>query len=71
MFHRQVVTPSCKLNHCSTQLCRECFYEALEHEVHQTIIANALFQPGERVAVAASGVHATGYRVPVFCQCIC
>ena len=37
------------------QLCRECFYAALEEEVHQTILANSLFSPGERVAVAASG----------------
>ncbi|KAK9835217.1 hypothetical protein WJX81_006428 [Elliptochloris bilobata] len=37
------------------QLCRECFYAALESEVHETIVANELFQPGERVAVAASG----------------
>ena len=37
------------------QLCRECFYSALEEEVHQTIVANRLFRSGERVAVAASG----------------
>ena len=39
----------------TAQLCRECFYKALEAEVHETIVANELFQPGERVAVAASG----------------
>lgn len=37
------------------QLCRECFYAALEDEVHQTITGARLFRPGERVAVAASG----------------
>jgi cytoplasmic tRNA 2-thiolation protein 1 len=37
------------------QLCRDCFYLALEEEVHQTIIQSNLFSPGERVAVAASG----------------
>ncbi|KAL4421680.1 hypothetical protein ABPG77_001221 [Micractinium sp. CCAP 211/92] len=37
------------------QLCRECFYAALEEEVHQTITGARLFRPGERVAVAASG----------------
>ncbi|KAI3423993.1 hypothetical protein D9Q98_009826 [Chlorella vulgaris] len=37
------------------QLCRECFYTALEAEVHETITAARLFRPGERVAVAASG----------------
>lgn len=36
-------------------LCRECFYTALEEEVHQTIVSNNLFKPGERVALAASG----------------
>ena len=37
------------------QLCRECFYAALEQEVHQTIVGARLFRPGERVALAASG----------------
>lgn len=37
------------------QLCKECFYQCLEDEVHETIVSNALFKPGERVAVAASG----------------
>jgi len=36
-------------------LCRECFYAALEDEVHQTIVTNNLFKPGEKVALAASG----------------
>ncbi|EIE20833.1 adenine nucleotide hydrolase [Coccomyxa subellipsoidea C-169] len=39
----------------SEQLCKTCFYAALEDEVHQTIIKHKLFSPGERVAVAASG----------------
>jgi len=37
------------------QLCRDCFYRAFEEEVHETITQNKLFQPGERIAVAASG----------------
>ena len=37
------------------QLCRECFYTALEAEVHETITRCALFRRGERVAIAASG----------------
>lgn len=37
------------------QLCKECFYQCLEDEVHHTIISNNLFKPGERVAIAASG----------------
>lgn len=35
--------------------CRECFFEAFELEVHQTIIDQKLFQPGDRVAIAVSG----------------
>lgn len=37
------------------QLCKECFYAALEDEVHQTVVSNALFSPGEVVALGASG----------------
>ncbi|XP_060114190.1 cytoplasmic tRNA 2-thiolation protein 1 [Heteronotia binoei] len=36
-------------------LCRECFVAAFEAEVHGTIVAARLFQPGETVAVGASG----------------
>lgn len=36
-------------------LCRDCFYEALEGEVHETITRHRLFKRGERVALAASG----------------
>lgn len=36
-------------------MCRECFFKALEEEVHQTITSNSLFKRGERVALAASG----------------
>ncbi|KIY98065.1 hypothetical protein MNEG_9896 [Monoraphidium neglectum] len=32
-----------------------CFYQALEDEVHRTIVSSRLFTRGERVAVAASG----------------
>lgn len=38
------------------QLCRACFYEVFEEEVHQTIIANRLFKAGEKVAIGASGM---------------
>lgn len=37
------------------QLCKPCFYAALEDEVHTTITDGKLFRPGEVVAVAASG----------------
>lgn len=37
------------------KLCRACFIDVFETEIHQTIIANSLFQRGERVAIGASG----------------
>jgi cytoplasmic tRNA 2-thiolation protein 1 len=36
-------------------ICKECFFNVFEEEIHQTIITNNLFKPGERVAIAASG----------------
>jgi len=36
-------------------LCRECFFNALEEEVHETIVSNNLFKAGEKLALAASG----------------
>ncbi|EAW08263.1 putative PP-loop ATPase superfamily protein [Aspergillus clavatus NRRL 1] len=37
------------------KLCRSCFLEIFETEVHETITASSLFYPGERVAIGASG----------------
>ncbi|KAF5462185.1 hypothetical protein F2P56_018215 [Juglans regia] len=37
------------------QICRECFYEVFEEEIHQVIVENQLFKPGERIAIGASG----------------
>lgn len=36
-------------------LCRSCFAAAFEAEVHDTIVSAGLFQPGETVAIGASG----------------
>ncbi|XP_022704773.1 cytoplasmic tRNA 2-thiolation protein 1-like [Varroa jacobsoni] len=36
-------------------LCKECFFEAFEEEIHWTITTFKLFNPGEYVAIAASG----------------
>eukprot|EP00047_Mylnosiga_fluctuans_P012523 m.26567 g.26567 ORF g.26567 m.26567 type:complete len:385 (-) comp4308_c0_seq1:473-1627(-) len=36
-------------------LCRECFFVVFEDEVHETIIRNKLFAPGDVVAIGASG----------------
>ncbi|XP_059474798.1 cytoplasmic tRNA 2-thiolation protein 1 [Neocloeon triangulifer] len=38
-----------------TALCKECFFEAFETEVHHTITSGNLFQPEQVVAIAASG----------------
>lgn len=37
------------------RLCKLCFISTFEQEVHETIVAYALFQPGERIAIGASG----------------
>jgi cytoplasmic tRNA 2-thiolation protein 1 len=37
------------------KLCKPCFIAVFEHEIHTTITRNALFRPGERVAIGASG----------------
>ena len=36
-------------------ICKECFFEAFESEVHQTIHTNKLFERGETIAIGASG----------------
>lgn len=47
-------------------LCKSCFLEALEEEVHQTIVSNDLFRPGERVAIGASGGKVSCLCLSVF-----
>ncbi|OJJ47774.1 hypothetical protein ASPZODRAFT_15220 [Penicilliopsis zonata CBS 506.65] len=37
------------------KLCRNCFLEVFETEVHETIMSTKLFYRGERVAIGASG----------------
>lgn len=37
------------------KLCKGCFVTVFETEIHNTITANLLFSPGERVAIGASG----------------
>ncbi|TYH17461.1 hypothetical protein ES288_A05G193400v1 [Gossypium darwinii] len=37
------------------QICRECFYAVFEEEIHQVILENQLFKPGDRIAIGASG----------------
>ncbi|KAI5955134.1 CTU1 [Candida jiufengensis] len=37
------------------KLCKECFYKVFETEIHNTIVSNNLFQPGDKIAIGASG----------------
>ncbi|KAL6717614.1 cytosolic thiouridylase subunit Ctu1 [Lecanora helva] len=37
------------------KLCKDCFISIFETEIHKTITASRLFQPGEKIAVGASG----------------
>ncbi|KAN0071451.1 hypothetical protein V8E54_010047 [Elaphomyces granulatus] len=37
------------------KLCKACFLEIFETEIHETITSNSLFFPGERIAIGASG----------------
>lgn len=37
------------------KLCKPCFLEIFESEVHETITSTSLFYPGERIAIGASG----------------
>lgn len=39
----------------SEPYCKVCFFEAFEREIHETIVNEQLFKPGETIAVAASG----------------
>jgi cytoplasmic tRNA 2-thiolation protein 1 len=45
-------------------LCKECFFNAFELEIHETIVRSNLFQRGEKVAIAASGGN-------IKCQFVC
>jgi cytoplasmic tRNA 2-thiolation protein 1 len=38
------------------QVCKPCFFEVFETEVHHTITENGgIFKPGDKVAIGASG----------------
>lgn len=39
----------------SEPYCKQCFFDAFEREIHETIVKEQLFKPGETIAVAASG----------------
>lgn len=37
------------------KVCKECFFKLFEDEIHETIVNNKLFYPGEKVGIGASG----------------
>lgn len=37
------------------KLCKACFLTLFETEIHNTIVSNSLFHPGQRIAIGASG----------------
>jgi cytoplasmic tRNA 2-thiolation protein 1 len=39
----------------SQKICKQCFLQVFEDEIHETIVTNTLFQRGERIAIGASG----------------
>jgi hypothetical protein len=47
-------------------ICRGCFFNVFETEIHETIVSHALFKPGDRVAIGASG--GKGTYMPIFYQ---
>lgn len=53
---------SCKIERIAVQrpktgqvVCRGCFFEQFEREIHETIVDEKLFARGDRVAIGASG----------------
>lgn len=51
----QVEKPAIKRPKTGQAICKPCFYNCIENEVHDTIVSSNLFHPGEKVAVGASG----------------
>ncbi|KAI3962129.1 hypothetical protein MKW92_019054 [Papaver armeniacum] len=47
--------PALKRPKTLEQICKECFYEVFEEEIHCVIVENRLFKAGERIAIGASG----------------
>ena len=46
------------------QICRDCFFYVFETEVHNTITQSIPFNPGDRVAIGASGGKGTKDSFP-------
>ncbi|KAI3938423.1 hypothetical protein MKW98_015322 [Papaver atlanticum] len=47
--------PALKRPKTLEQICKECFYDVFEEEIHCVIVENHLFKAGERIAIGASG----------------
>lgn len=45
-------------------VCKDCFFSVFETEVHNTILSNELFKPGDKVAIGASGGKGTRVLLP-------
>lgn len=39
----------------SKPICQGCFFSVFEQEIHETIVNNNLFRPGDRIAIGTSG----------------
>ncbi|PWN51606.1 cytoplasmic tRNA 2-thiolation protein 1 [Violaceomyces palustris] len=50
-----VSRPMVKRPKTGQKVCKECFFQLFESEVHFTIVSNRLFRRGEKVAIGASG----------------
>eukprot|EP00916_Digyalum_oweni_P008442 GHVL01014138.1.p1 GENE.GHVL01014138.1~~GHVL01014138.1.p1 ORF type:complete len:329 (+),score=42.29 GHVL01014138.1:42-1028(+) len=46
---------ACVRRATSEPLCKECFFDIFEDEVHETIMSQSMFNKGERIALAVSG----------------
>lgn len=51
----QVQRAAVKRPKTAAAVCKECFFQQFEDEVHNTIVSQKLFKTGERVAIGASG----------------
>eukprot|EP01132_Coremiostelium_polycephalum_P000420 gene420-532_t len=50
-----VQRPVLKRPKTGQMICKECFYQVFEDEIHHTIVSNELFKRGDKVAIGASG----------------
>ncbi|KAK9456865.1 hypothetical protein V1511DRAFT_495519 [Dipodascopsis uninucleata] len=51
----EIRKPSLRRPKTGQKICQPCFFHVFETEIHNTIVLNKLFYPGETVAIGASG----------------